>query len=140
MEINVLEGKVVTNNLAFIYRPKEKNPFTGNFDYEYLVPSVISQQGKYWNYIVVTCYPSGNGVYAWKASDKKKYNTWMNGKMPCYYIPRSDCIYKPFDEVPEEMMELIRPSIIKQQTKWLKNQVENRDYTYRKKPSWMLEE
>ena len=40
MEINVLDGKVITNNLAFIYRPKEKNPFTGNFDYEYLAYEV----------------------------------------------------------------------------------------------------
>jgi len=129
----------ITNNLAFVYRPKEKNPFTGNWDSEYLCPSVISQQGKYWNYIVVTCCPSLNGVYAWKAQDKKKYKTWTNGKLECYYIPKSDCVYKPFDEVPEEMMNLIRPLIIQQQTKWLNNQVKNRNYTYKKKPDWMLD-
>ena len=127
--------KTTPDNFAFIYRPKEKNPYNGNWDYEYLVPAVKNQKGKNHNYIVVTCAPQYNGVYAWDAS--KKYDTWQNGKLLCYYVPRSECVYKTFDEIPERMREMIKPEVIKQQKQWFTNQVKNRDYTYKKMPSWM---
>ena len=123
------------SNIAYIFRPKEKNPYTGNWDYEYLVPAVSKQKGKKWNYVVVACSPQYNGVYAWDAS--KKYDTWQNGRMLCYYVPISECQFRTFDEISPELRKIIKPEVIKLQEKWLNNQVKNRNYIYKKKPDWM---
>ena len=132
-----------TNNVAFIYGPKEKNPYTGEWDYKYLVPAVKDQKGV-WNYVVVTCTPSMNGVYSWNHMQNMgnhKWKMWMNGKTPCYYIPKDECKFRRFEDLNPDhpLTKVIIEGTKKQQEKWYKNEVKNRDYEYKKgKPDWML--
>ena len=127
------------NNISFIYGPKQKDPFTGEWNNKYLVPALKDQQSTI-NFIVVTCTPSMNGVYCWKKAEDKQYKTWMNGKKPCYYIPIDDCVFKRFDEL--DMTKPINQWLIeevkKQQEKWYKGEVKGRDAYKKKKPDWML--
>ena len=127
------------NNISFIYGPKHKNPFTDEFDDKYLVPAIKDQQGV-WNYIVVTCSPSYNGVYKWNHMDKKKCKPWMNGKLPCYYVPRDICKCIKFDEL--DMSKPINQKIIeevkKMQKKWYKGETKGHEEYKIKKPDWML--
>ena len=124
-------------NIAYIYNVKGKNPYTNEWDYRYLVPAVKDQQAKI-NYVVVTCEPSKNGVYRWKKD--KKYDTWMNGKMKCYYIPIDDCDFCSFEDLPDnEPNKKLLEKVKKMQTKWLNKEVKNHNYDYKRgKPSWML--
>ena len=133
----------MSNNISFIYGPKRKDPFTGEWNDKYLVPAVKDQQGV-WNFIVVTCTPSMNGVYRWNKMQNMgnhKWKTWKNGRTVCYYIPKDECTFKRFDEL--DMSKPVNQKLIeevkKQQGEWLKNEVKNRNYEYKKgKPDWML--
>lgn len=130
------------NNIAYTYGPKLKNPETGEWDSKYLVPAVKDQQGV-WNYIVVTCSPSYNGVYRWNKMQNigtNKWKKWSNGKTICYYIPRDACKFKRFDEL--DMSKPVNQKLIeevkKQQEKWFKGGVKGKDAYKKKKPDWML--
>lgn len=127
------------NNISFIYGPKQKDPFTGEWNNKYLVPAVRDQQGDK-NYIVVTCTPSMNGIYMWKGENRSKYRMWMNGKKPCYYIPVDDCVFRPFEDLDmtRDCNKALIAEVKKQQAKWYKGEVKGRDAYKKKKPDWML--
>jgi len=127
------------NNISFTYGPKGKNPDTDEWDYKYLVPAIKEQQGV-WNYIVVTCSPQFNGVYRWNHMDKSKCKAWMNGKLPCYYVPIDICTFKRFDELDMDLPvnQKIIEEVKKQQAKWFKGEVKGKDAYKKKKPDWML--
>lgn len=116
-------------NIAYIYEP--------HFKTSMFRVATKEQQGSEFNYIVVTCSPSYNGVWKYKSSNKSNYDIWMNGKLPCFCVPISDCCKI------KELTELTNSAIInrvkKQQSDWLKSNVKNRDYIYKNgKPDWML--
>lgn len=119
------------SNMAFIYQPHFK---TGMFRV------AISQQaatGDNSNYIVVTCSETYNGIWAWRHSEVENVlGYWTNKNTACYTVPIEYCRYV------KSLQELTDKSIItkvkKQQNKWYKSEVENRDYEYKKKPEWML--
>lgn len=127
-------------NVSFIYGPKQKDPFTGEWNNKYLVPAVKDQQGEKVNVIVVTCTPSMNGLYFWNAEKSSTYHKWMNGKKACYYIPVDECKYKKFEELDmtKEKNQWLIGEVKKQQAKWYKGEVKGKDAYKRKKPDWML--
>ena len=129
----------MAKNISFIYGPKEKNPYTGEWDNSYLVPAIKDQQG-IWNYIVVTCCPSMNGVYIWHNLNRKHCKPWMNGKLPCYYVPINICKYVPFDklDMSKPQNQKIIEEVKKMQSKWYKGEVKGKDAYKKKKPDWML--
>jgi len=115
-------------NVSYIWAPKFISPYNDNE--VYLVPAVEDQQGKENNYIVVCCSPSYNGLYKCPVKLYKDFDTWMNKKKKCYYIPISKCEYvKPLKEI--EMSTVIN-KIKKNQRNWMK-------FQKRKKiPEWFL--
>lgn len=90
---------------------------------------VTNQRGEVYNYVVICCMPSKNGVYSWKASNKDKYGLIMNNKKPCYCVPIEDL---QFVCSLEDMPETLKKFVKKSQQEWLK-------YVERdKKPDWFL--
>lgn len=124
------EMKTIANykNICMIYTP--------HYMSQCFRVACDKQRGADNNYIIVTCAPQHNGVYQYPASVTKNAEIWMNGKKQCYCIPISECTKI------KDLDELSNPDTIsrvkKQQTKWYESTVKNRDYTYKKKPEWML--
>lgn len=92
------------------------------------------------NYVVVTCSPSYNGVYEINVTPEMREDLrnrlWMNGNLACYCIPMS--YFTKTLELSEVKKEDKIKEIRKQQKKWFKSEVENRNYTYKDKPDWMI--
>jgi hypothetical protein len=104
-------------------------------------PAVKDQQSDDWNYIIVTCSPDYNGVWKYDGSLKPTFTTvWNKGKngskLLCYEVPISSCSKIQALEAIKDAD--VRNRVKTMQEKWVSNQVNNRDYTYVKKPSWML--
>lgn len=80
--------------------------------------SVDNQQGKEWNFVLITCSPSNNGLYKYPASLCKDYSIWSNRGRECYEIPMRDL------EMVKELGDIKRPDLIeeikKSQKEWLK--------------------
>ena len=116
------------NNIAFIYEP--------HFNTSKFRVAVKNQQGNNYNYIVVSCSPSYNGVWRYKAERRATYDCWKNNTLSCYCVPIEDC------EKIKELKDIENTDIIKkikkQQKNWLDSNVTNRDYKYKTKPNWML--
>ena len=103
-------------NVSYIWMPKFISPF-GDKE-TYLVPGVKEQQGTEWNYIVVCCSPSYNGLYRCPASEYKNFKTWENNLKKCYYVPISKCEFvKPLEDIE---MEVVRNRVHKIQSNWYK--------------------
>ena len=86
------------SNISYIWVPKYVSPFGDNE--VYLTPGANEQKGSEYNYIVVCCSPSFNGVYKCKSENYKNYSTWINNKKKCYYVPINDCeLFKKLDEI-----------------------------------------
>ena len=127
----------IYNNVAFIYAPKGKNPYTGVWDNSYFVPAEICSRGEPGsnNYIVVTCTPSLNGMWAYPAELAKNYDKWANGKLTCLYVPVAVCKkVATLEQCPEVIKNLAK----KQQEEWFNSEVKNNPKSYKKKPDWML--
>lgn len=115
-------------NTCYIYQP--------HYNSNCLRVAKKEQQGKPYNYVVVCCSPSSNGVYRWESIKAEKFSSWKNGSLDCYCVPLEECTYiKSLENL--ENPEVIK-SVKKLQKKWFNNQVRNRDYEYTKKPEWML--
>ena len=116
---------------CFIYQP--------HFKTNMFRVSVNEQQGEEWNFVVVTCSPGWNGVWKYPVKNTANYKIWMNGKLKCYCVPTSDCVkIKNLNELTEEKQKWVVDAIKKQQDKWFKSEVRNRNYSYKNKPEWML--
>lgn len=110
---------VSMNNIAYIFQPHYN---TGMFRV-----AKRDQFGKHFNYIVVTCSPSYNGVWKYSVKNLKDYKIWSNDGLICYCVPIDDC---------EKIMtldEVDNPTVIKniklQQKKWCKlNNSEREDW------------
>lgn len=118
------------SNVAYIYQPHFK---TGMFRV-----AVKDQLGVDDNYIVVTCSPQYNGVYKYPVSyiQERKYTTWKNKNVNCLCIPIEHC--HKIKELNEITNNSVLKEVKKQQESWYKSNVENRDYTYKERPEWML--
>ena len=94
------------------------------------------QQGLNENYIVVTCSPEFNGVWAYPACNVSKYETIYSGSVLCYVVPIEDCIKI------KELNEITNKEIIKKiksyQNKWITGKIKNNVHKYDKKPDWVL--
>ena len=118
----------MNNNIAYIYQP--------HFNTNCFRVALVNQQGKKYNYIIVTCSPEYNGVWKYNANNVLNYNVWSNNKKECYCVPIRDCRrIKLLNELTN--IEVIN-KVKSQQKKWYNNTVKNRNYTYTDKPEWML--
>lgn len=82
----------MAKNIAYIFQP--------HFKTMKLRPSCSEQRGTDFNYVVVTCSPSYNGIWKWDATKKEKYETWNNNNRLCYCVPLSECVkVKELDEI-----------------------------------------
>ena len=118
----------MNNNIAYIYQP--------HFNTNCFRAAVLKQQGKKYNYIIVTCSPEYNGVWKYNADNVLNYDVWSNNNKECYCVPIRDCRrIKLLNELTN--IEVIN-KVKFQQKKWYNNTVKNRDYTYTDKPEWML--
>lgn len=75
--------KTKYDNLAIIWQPK----FTTD---EFIVDRK-KQKGKNYNYILVCCAPSYNGLWKYKVDPNKNYGTFINKSVICTCIPVEDC-------------------------------------------------
>lgn len=117
------------NNISCIYQP--------HFMSNCFRVACNKQQGKDFNYIIVTCSPEFNGIWKYPASICKDLSIWLNGKRPCYCVPIEKCTkYKDLDSIsnPNTLKE-----VAKMQARWYASEVKNRDYVYKAgRPEWML--
>lgn len=116
------------NNIAYIYQP--------HFMTNCFRVAVDDQQGDEYNYIIVTCSPKYNGVYKYPASNIKNYTLWNNKRLTCVCVPVDDC------EKIGTLTDIKKPDsmnrVMKQQSNWFNNNVENVNHQYNEKPDWML--
>ena len=118
----------MNNNIAYIYQP--------HFNTNCFRVALVNQQGKKYNYIIVTCSPEYNGVWKYNADNVLNYDVWSNNNKGCQCVPIRDCRrIKLLNELTN--IEVIN-KVKFQQKKWYNNTVKNRDYTYADKPEWML--
>ena len=116
------------NNMGFILQP--------HFNTHCFRVAVNDQQGTEYNYITVTCSPKYNGIWKYPASNVKMYKHWKNKSIECLCVPITDCTFlQTLDSIKTES---IRNKVKAQQQKWYKNQIQNRDYNYNEKPTWLL--
>lgn len=115
-------------NVAYIYQP--------HFKSKCFRVATKDQQGKKYNYIIVTCSPTYNGVWKYRVPRMLYFNIWKNGNIPCYCVPIADCEFvKPLNEITNTN---ILNKVIKQQKQWYNNNIKNRNYNYVEKPDWLL--
>lgn len=115
-------------NIAYIYQP--------HFNSKCFRVATKDQQGNNYNYIVVTCSPTYNGIWKYPATKTSSFDIWKNGSVPCYCVPIDNCEFvKPLDKIADKN---ILNKVIKQQKQWYNNNIKNRDYTYFEKPDWLL--
>lgn len=110
-------------NVALIFQPHFKtNCFRVAID---------KQLGDNYNYVIVTCCPTYNGVYKYPRKNAKDYEVWKNKSIECYCVPIKDCV------MVQELTDIKNESLIKeirrQQKKWLSIN----EYV-KGKPEWML--
>lgn len=115
-------------NVAYTWQPKFVSPF-GDKEV-YLVPRVNDQKGDDYNYIVVCCSPSYNGLYKWPSKEAKNLKKFNNHGKWCYYVPFKICEFvKPLSEVQTKSNQ---EKIEQVQEAWY-------NYTKPKKlPSWFI--
>lgn len=116
------------NNVAYTWTPKWVSPFGDKK--VYFVPRIENQKGKEWNYIVICCSPSYNGLWKWPAKEAKNLRKWNNNGRMCYYVPLDICEFvKPISEI---QMTDVKQEALKTQENWY-------DYTKPQRwPTWML--
>ena len=115
-------------NVAYIYQPHFKsNCFRS---------ATKDQQGKKYNYVVVTCSPTYNGVWKYDSNKSSSFSVWTNGNTPCYCVPISECEFvKSLKDISN--VDTLN-KVIAQQKQWYNNYIKNRDYNYVEKPDWVL--
>ena len=116
------------SNIAYIYQP--------HFKTQSFRSATKDQQGKIYNYIVVTCSPTYNGVWKYDSNKTALFDIWHNGNIPCYCVPMCECEFiKSLNEITNKN---ILNKVIKQQKQWYNNNIKNRNYNYVEKPDWLL--
>lgn len=134
-----IRNKAIPNTVAFITKPKFKDPFTGLWETNYFVPAVkyqLSYDSTVKNSIVVCCSPEWNGVWQYDKNLKKNFITWMNGKLECYYVPIKDCTkIKDLDEIQNPVMINEVKAL---QEAWYKGKIKNHPEYKKKRPEWFL--
>ena len=116
------------NNISFTYQP--------NFNTRTLRPLVSEQKGNKWNFVVVTCSETYNGVYKYPASKTKEFDTWGSGRNKRYIVPISDCEkIKELNQITnKETLTIIK----EQQSLWLNGELPWCKEKFDEKPDWML--
>lgn len=111
-------------NCAWIYQPHYKSN---------CARVAVDMQQADVNYIIITCSPSCNGV--WKYQNRRDYELWLNNKKVCYCVPMDELEFvMPLENLDDKR----KVEVKKDQAKWFKNEVKNRNYEYKNKPEWML--
>lgn len=102
------------NNCAFTWMPKWVSPFGDKK--VYFVPRIKDQKGQEWNYIVVCCSPSYNGLWKWPSKEAKHLMKWNNHGTMCYYVPVDICEFvKPIEDI--QMLD-VKKKAIETQRNW----------------------
>lgn len=108
-EINKKENIKMYSNVAVIMQP---HYMTNCFR----VSTNLQVNGGEFNYIIVTCSPTWNGMYRYPAKNTSNYKIWTNKKRPCYCVPVGDCT--KFKELNEIQDETLLKEIREQQEYW----------------------
>lgn len=116
------------NNTCAVYQP--------HFNTMCFRPAISNQMGTKYNYIIVTCAPSFNGVWKYDADKTKTFETIYNGKVKCYQVPINEC--EKIKELKDLTNETIVAEIRRFQNSWINGEVKNNEHIYENKPDWLI--
>lgn len=117
------------SNVGFIYQP--------HYMTNCARVACCDQRGTKLNYVVICCSELYNGVYSYDASLTKEFNTWVNGKLPCYEIPMEKLTFeRELDGIKDSGM---RSYVKGMQKSWWKGQIKNGKAHKTDFPDWIID-